>query len=44
VQYLKSDKKTIPAPMLVNKRIRVFNKKVAEDFKIDANVTQFIML
>jgi putative ABC transport system substrate-binding protein len=44
VQYLKSDKETIPAPMLVNKRIRVFNKKVAEDFKIDANVTQFIML
>jgi putative ABC transport system substrate-binding protein len=44
VQYLKSDRKTIPAPMLVNKRIRVFNKKVAEDFKIDANVTQFIML
>jgi len=44
VQYLKSDKKTISAPMLVNKRIRVFNKKVAEDFKIDANVTQFIML
>ena len=44
VQYLKSDRKTIPAPMLVNKRIRVFNKKVAEDFKINANVTQFIML
>ena len=44
VQYLKSDRKTIPAPMLVNKRIRVFNKKVAEDFKINANFTQFIML
>ena len=44
VQYLKSDRKTIPAPMLVNKRIRVFNKKVAEDFKIEASLAQFIML
>ena len=44
VQYLKSDRKTIPAPMLVNKRIRVFNKKVAEDFKIEASLAQFIIL
>jgi putative ABC transport system substrate-binding protein len=44
VQYLKSDRKKIPAPMLVNKRIRVFNKKVAEDFKIEASLAQFIML
>lgn len=44
VQYLKSDRKTIPAPMLVNKRIRVFNKKVAEDFKIEASLAKFIML
>ena len=44
VQYLKSDRKTILAPMLVNKRIRVFNKKVAEDFKIEASLAQFIML
>jgi len=44
VQYLKSDRKTIPAPMLVNKRIRVFNKKVAEYFKIEASLAKFIML
>jgi len=44
VQYLKSDRKTIPAPLLVNKRIRVINKKVAEDLKIEADVTHFIRL
>ena len=44
VQFLKSDRKTIPAPILVNKRIRVINKKVAQELKIEADVTHFIML
>lgn len=44
VQYLKSDKKSLPAPVLVMKRIRVINKQVAKDLKIDADTANFMSI
>lgn len=41
VKYLNSDKKVIPAPELVIKRMRVINKKVATELNLQADVSNF---
>ena len=42
--YLKSDRKTLPTPQLVKKRMRVINKTVANDFNLTAIDASFTVL
>lgn len=44
VQFLKSNKKVIPAPALVNKRVRVINQSMFNTLNLQSDTHQFITL
>jgi putative ABC transport system substrate-binding protein len=44
VKFLKNNKKVLPAPELVIKRVRVINQTVFKELNIQTNTNQFIML